>query len=366
MLWVRNSSCEYCTILGDDENVFLVFPEVQKIAAIDPVSGRELEGVPLPPGGIYVYGTNIVFIEETGDNYVLSICDLRDIHDAQRRAVLPTDFAEGKVIPPIPKEPLHDDVRKSSLLQTFQGDRLLSVVTWDKKTLQIYDLQTKKALLPPDNKLLDFVDEKGLVPGRIRCDVELVGDRILVLFTKNTQIQQNSADTFEKNGRMVRRRYQPVHGGGLGLSIDEGVMMLFDTKGKPDPNWTGPGAMYDSEGNRLPESDPEWKPGRPTIIKKIFRLPDVPDCLPIMLFAVGVAEKDIETARDDFFTRIMVVDKRTGDFSFRKELRADVFPPMQPLRVSADLEAQEITFTAVNSPSRMIKLQFADETVPKE
>ncbi|MDR0328210.1 MAG: PQQ-binding-like beta-propeller repeat protein [Planctomycetaceae bacterium] len=365
ILWVRQSSCTQCTILGDDENLFLVFPEIQQVAAIDPANGREIVTAPLPPGGVYSYGTNIVFIEENGYDYALSICDLRNIHDKHRRALLLTDFAEGKATPPIPKETLHDGVRKSSIVQTLQGDRLLSIATWDKKSLQIYDLQTKKALLPPDNKLLDFVDEKGLVQSRMRCDVELVGDRILVLFTKNTQILQNTSNPFEKNGRMVTRRYVQVHGG-LGLPIDEGVMMLFDSEGKPDPNWIGPGAMYDSEGNRLSEPDPDWKPGRPTIIKKIFRLLDVPDRLPVMLFAVGVAEKDIETARDDSFTRIMVVDKRTGGFSFRKELRADVFPALQTFGVNVDLDAQEMTLRAINYPSRMVKLRFAEETMPEE
>ena len=364
MLWVRKVTNDHCTILGDAENLFLVFPDIQQVMAIDPVSGRELARGHLPPGGTYIYGTNIVFIEKRGNDHTLSICDLRDIHDKRRRALMMADSPEGNLTPPLPKETLQEGIKNSSMLQMLRNDRFLSVAAWDTRSLQIYDLQTMKKLLPDENKILDFVSDTSVKPNAMRCDVELMGDRILVLFTKNIQIQQPPPNS-EEDGKRLRRRYQQIPGV-LGLPIDEGVMMLFDSEGHPDPHWTGPGAIYDSEGNRLSESDPDWKPGRPTVIKKVYRLLDVPDRLPVMLFAVGVSERNTGATQDDLCTRIMVVDKRTGDFSFRQELRSDVLPSLQPFRVSADPEAQEITFSTITAPPRTVKLGYTDATVPEE
>jgi len=348
-LWARKISDGNCTLMGDDEHLFLVFPE--KVMAMDPVSGRELTSSPLPSGGAYIYGTNIIFVERRGSDQVLSIGDLRDIHDKRRRALLLEDS--------LPKETLQEGIKNSSMLQMLRNDRFLSVATWETRSLQIYDLQTKKKLLPDGNRVLDFVTDTNVRPANMRCEVELVGDRILVLFTKNTNFQLSPPNA-EEDGRMMRRRFQQP--GVPGLPIDEGVMMLFDSEGNPDPHWTGPGAVFDSEGNRLSEPDPNWKPGRPTVIRKTYRLLDVPDRLPVMLFAVGVSERDVGAAQDDQFVRMMAVDKRTGDFSFRKELRSGVLPPSQPFRVSADPVAQEIIFTTTIAPSRMVRLGFVDGT----
>ena len=359
-LWIRKIPHDHCTLLGDDENLFLVLPDtnVRQIVAIDPAVGREIARVSLPPGGTNIYGTNIIFVQKRGNDYTLSVSDLRDIHDKRRRALLTADLSEGNLIPPIPMVTLQDRVKETSMLQTLKDDRFLSVATWETRSLQIYDMQTKNALLPKDNTLLDFVEETGLTQLRMRCDVELVGDCILVLVTKNTTFQP-APDADQGWGRVVRRTYLQIQGV-LGTSIDEGVMMLFDSEGHPDPGWIGPGPMFNSEGNLMANLDLDWKPGRPTKIKKMYRLLDVPDRLPFMLFAVGVSERDNIMLRSEQLVRIMAVDKRTGEYRFRKEFSSDMLP-WQSFRVSANMEAQEIIFTTTISPHRTIKMIFVPE-----
>ena len=334
-LWVRKVPHERCTILGDEDNLFLVFPEIQHVIALDPASGWELASGPLPPDGMYVYGTNVVFMQQRGNDFTLHICDLRDLHDKRRRALLVADAAEGKLTPPIPSETLHDGVRSTSMMQTFQNDRFLSIATWDTKSLQIYDLQMKKRLLPEGNKLLEFVD--GTVrPQTTRCDVEFVGDHFLVLFTKNTAMQPPRNPIQNEEGKTVSRSYQQVPGVN-GIAVDDGVMMLFD-----------------SEGN------PCWE--KPTKVEKVYRLLDVPDRLPLMVFVVGVADR--EGNENHLETRIMGVDKRTGKERFRHRINgtAPHYVPLQYFRVNVDSEAQEITFTSQNrNPPRVVKLGFAEK-----
>ena len=332
-LWVRKVPYEHCTILGDEENLFLVFPDIQQVIAIDPASGWELASGPLPPGGMYIYGTNIVFMQRRLNDFTLSLCDLRDIHDKRRRALLVTDTAEGKLAPPLPQETLRDGVRDTSMLQVFQNDRFLSVATWDTKSLQIYDLQTKKRLLPDDNKLLEFVEGTVKVQAA-RCDVELVGDHFLVLFTKNMSIPPSRTPIQNEEGKSVNRSYQAIPGVS-GIPIDEGVMMLFD-----------------SEGN------PCWE--KPTKIEKTYRLLDVPDRLPFMLFAILIAEKEANENRLE--TRIMGVDKRTGKERFRERIKGtNPYVPLQYFRIDVDSKAQTLTFTSQNrNPPRVVTLGFAE------
>ena len=335
-LWVRRVPYEHCTILGDEENLFLVFSDIQRVVSIDPASGRELADGPLPIGGMYIYGTNIVFSQIRGNETTLNICDLRDIHDKRKRALLVTDAAEGTLTPPLPWEMLQTGVRNTSMLRTFRNDRFLSIATWETKSLQIYDLQTKSRLLPEDNKLLDFV-EGTVRPQAIRCDVEFVGDHFLVLFTKNTSIQPPRNPIQNEEGKDVSRSYQAVLGV-LGTPIEEGEMMLFD-----------------SEGN------PCWE--KPTTIEKMHRLLEVPDRLPFMLFAIWVADRVGNENHQE--TRIMAVDKRTGKERFRKRIigTSPHYIPLQYFRICVDTESQELTFTSQNrNPPRVVKLGFAEES----
>jgi hypothetical protein len=330
-LWERKIPYENCTILGDDDNLFLVFPDIRHVVAVDPESGRELESGPMPPDAVYVYGTNIVTMQKRGNDDALYLCDLRDIHDKQRRALLTADSPELTLAPPIPRNLLHDKLTTSSMVQPFRNDRFLTVATWSTKSLQIYDLQTKKKLFPENNTLLDFVSEDNVKT--TRCDVEFIGDRILVLFTKDTNYRQpteNEPDPENKN-RMLRLSYTSLPSA-VGSAIGEGQMMLFDSEGKSC-----------------------WL--EPTKIENSFRLADVSDRLPVMLFAVQCVEYDIAENKRYSTTRIIALDKRTGETRLRKRFYHSEIP-LQTFRVNANLETQEIMFTTINVPPRTIRAFF--------
>ena len=340
-LWVRRTPHDNCSILGDEENLFLVFPDVRQVVAVDPVSGRELADGPLPPGGTYVYGTNVVFVQGQGNDYTLGISDLRDIHNKRQRALQIADAPEGKLGSGIPVNTLHDKVRNTSMLQTMQNDRFLSVAAWETKSLQIYDLQTKKKLLPEENKILEFVPEEKS-PNRTRCDVELMGDRLLVLFTKDSQLP-NTPVPHEEAGLSFRRRFQMIPGV-LGHTIGEGTMMLFDSEGRPC-----------------------WQ--KPVIIEKFVRLQDIPNRLPVMLFAVAINDQPVTGGKQYRSVVIRGIDKRSGEIRFSKmftensdEGNNENNIRLQPFRVSTDPAAREIIFTnSTISPPRWVKAVFTDD-----
>ena len=327
-LWVRKIPHDNCSILGDDENLFLVFPDAGRVVAIDPASGRELINERIPRGGVFVYGTNIVFLEGSGSEFTLLICDLRDIHDTRRRALLMADSPRGNM----PMELLHSRVRSLSMLQTFRNDRFLSVATWETQSLQVYDLLTRESLLPEDNKMLEFVSPENR--RTTRCDVQFVGDRILVLFTKEMHLRNTPDPQSDEEGRRVFRQFRQINNVSS-VPVDEGVMMLFD-----------------SEGN------PQWS--EPVQIEKMCRLLDVPDSLPVMLFAVATDDREQGANQHRISTRIMGVDKRSGETLFRGRVASEHIP-LQPFRVSVDEAAQEIIFTNPQSPQRVVKAIFREE-----
>jgi len=332
-LWVRKISHENCSILGDNENLFLVFPDVRQVIAVDPASGRELESGPLPDGtAYYTYGTNIVFASRLGttDDYSLHICDLRVLYDRRSRAL--------RVDNSLPSEMLHNRLtRNMTLVQMLQGDRFLSIANWGTKSLQIHDLLTKKKLLPEGNTVLRFVSEGNM--GTMRCDVEFVGDRILVLFTKDSNMRPAQAPA-RQTGEPSRHITYTQISNVPGMSIGAGEMMLFDSAG--NPCWA-----------------------EATKIEMTTRLWDIPDHLPVVLFAVSVTTRETRgsTATNSYATTIMGVDKRSGELRFRRELppRGDR-PFLQSFRVIADPLAQEIMFVTPNAfPPEVVKAVFTDE-----
>jgi hypothetical protein len=338
-LWMRKTPYDSCTILGDEENLFTVFPRVQQVVALDPSSGRELASSALPSGGACIYGTNIVFIQATGNenNYTLVISDLRDIYDKRRRALMVVDSADGNLTPQIPTAVLCDKLNNASMLQWLRDDRFLSFAVWATKSLQVYDLQTKKKLLPEDNKLLDFVPDVNVK--LMMCEVELIGDRILVLFTKDSQFR-NTNDPSGDDDKAFRFIYRQIQGS-MGSPIGEGWIMLFDSAGKPC-----------------------WS--EPTKIENMYRVLEVPHRLPVLLFAIGRTKTDVQLNSLNQSTLIMAVDKRSGEFRFRKDFALNQIP-LQSFRVSADLETQEIIFTTVyTQPIRMVKAFFPAESAVKE
>jgi len=240
------------------------------------------------------------------------------------------------VIAQIPSGMLYEKLNRSTaMIQMLHGDRFLSIADWRTKSLQIFDLRTKSRLLPDGNTVLQFVSEGNL--GTMRCDVEFVEDRFLVLFTKNITIK-NLQEPIVENANTVRRGYSQVPDV-QGHPIDEGEMMLFDSAGKPC-----------------------WE--NPVKVEKIYRLQEMPDCLPVMLFAVYVNERYGTTTL--YSTRIMGVDKRSGEFRFRKFFTQENID-LRSFRVNADPLMQEIIFTTQNStPPRVVKATFTGKPVVKE
>ena|GEM_PF-2500352 len=333
--WQRKILYDNCTLLGDDNSLFLTFPDNRLVIAIDPASGRELQSGSLPEGGAFLYGTNIAFLQRRGNEFTLLIGDLRDLHDTRRRALLMSDAPAGSMmIAPIPTGTLYSKVRHSTKIQTFRNDRFLSIADWDTKTLQVYDLLMKKNLFPEDNKILEFVPPENI--RRTRCDVEIIGDQFLVLFTKETQLRNTQEPQPDEEGVPVRRTYQQINGV-AGMPIDDGVMMLFDSEGKPC-----------------------WH--APVPIEKWCRLLDVPGHLPVILFAIGYTDTVVAPPHTRFSgTMLKGVDKRSGEILFRTRLQADEIS-MQPFRVSVDTAAQEIIYTNSNVvPPRTVKAVFVEE-----
>ena len=342
-LWVRKAPGEHCSLLGDADNLFLVFFDVRQVMAVDPASGRELSTGRLPTNGTYIFGTNIVCVKRQGNEFALHLCDLRDmhpqdIHKQRRLALSVRDAPEGQT-PEIPSTFLHTRLNNTSRIQTFHGGRFLSVATWGTKSLQIYDLLTKEKLLPEENTLLQFVPE-GQVGSSMRCDIEFVEDRFLVVFTKDIDVTKNSPETVEDNGKLYRRAYNPVQGASTG--IGEGAMMLFDSAG--NPCWA-----------------------QPVEIKNWCRLVDVPDRLPVMLFAATYSDRELvdgaPAGPNISRTAIMGIDKRSGEQRFRsRATTASATPSLQPFRVSADPQAQTITLmTLEGRPLRVVQATFTDE-----
>jgi len=225
--------------------------------------------------------------------------------------------------------------RNETFVQMLHGDRFLSVANWGTKSLQIHDLHTRTTLLPEENAMLRFVSEGDT--GTMRCDIEFVGDRILVLFTKDLHIRPS--EPIQELGIPFRQTTYSQVMNVPSISVGAGEMMLFDSAG--NPRWT-----------------------QPTQIERIHRLWDIPDRLPVMLFAVSVITRE---SRDSLpvilhATRFMAVDKRSGEFRFRKEFGPSDRALMQMFRVTANPAAQEITFAVPNAfPPEMVRARFVGE-----
>ena len=329
-LWVRRVAHEKCSIIGDDENLFLVFPDAKRVIAVDPASGKELADGPLPGGTtFFVYGRNIVFAQRIGtsDKYSLYVCDLRDIHDKRRRALLNS----------LPSQILFDQLpRGVTLVQMLHGDRFLSVAHWGTRSLQIYDVQTKQKLLPEENTVLKFVSEG--TTGTMRCDVEFVEDRILVLLTKDISMRPTQ-DPLQGTDVISRQLFYSPVTGVPGMSIGKGEMMLFDTSG--NPCWS-----------------------EPTNIETTCRLWDIPDRLPVTLFAVSVQTRESRNAanKNFFVTKILGVDKRTGEVRINEGTPENERQSLQMFRITADPVEEEITFATIHPPE-MIRMRFTDTKI---
>jgi len=186
--------------------------------------------------------------------------------------------------------------------------------------------------------VLRFVSEENM--GETwRCDVEFIDDHILVLFVKDIHIRQTSDPVEQQRSGVPFRRFTYEQITNIpSFPIGAGEMMLFDTAG--NPCWS-----------------------EPTKIDRTHRLWDVPGRLPVMLFAVSVQTRvSVNSATTNTYsTELIGIDKRSGESRFRKKSDEFSRPLLHMFRVTADLVAQEITFSTPGFPQTIVKARFLDE-----
>jgi outer membrane protein assembly factor BamB/tetratricopeptide (TPR) repeat protein len=346
-LWTRKIYSSSCSILGDREHLFLIFPNNQQAIALDPLDGQELASGTIPHGGIFTFETNIVFLKyvepppgsNPSDGFQLYLSDLRELFQKRRRALIFTNDTESGTIPSIPTYLICGGLSRESMVRSIHFGRFLALVSWTSKTLRIYDLQRKR-------DIFGVAGEWGTRTGaaisnlklreasrRHDCDfdVEFLGDRFLVYFTESGEVNLRPSD--EKEGGVVfKRRRSPV----INIQscpVGTGSMMLYDIDGKPC--W----------------SQPVW-------IDDWYRLLRVPPNLPVTLFAVMFNE-DAAGQPTISSTALLGIDKRTGTTRFRALIPPLQRPLLQGFRVAADSTKQEVSFLA---PGRTVTAKFTNQT----
>ncbi|MDR0705661.1 MAG: PQQ-binding-like beta-propeller repeat protein [Planctomycetaceae bacterium] len=346
-LWTRKIFSSSCSILGDREHLFLIFPDIQQAIAVDPLDGRELASGTIPHGGIFTFETNIVFLKyvapppgsNPADGFQLYLSDLRELFQKRRRALILTNDTESGTIPTIPTYLICGGLSRESMIRSIHFGRLLAFVSWTSKTLRIYDLQTKRDIL---GTVGDWGTRTGTVlhdlklrePSRRHdCDfdVELLGDQFLVHFTESGEVNLRSSDEME-NGIAFKRRRSPVSNV-QSRPVGTGSMMLYDIDGKPC--WSQPARIDD------------W-----------YRLLRVPPDIPVTLFAVMFNE-DAVGQPSISSTALLGIDKRTGKTRFRALIPPMQRPLLQGFRITADSDKQEVSFL---SPGRTVTAKFINQT----
>ncbi|MDR2116119.1 MAG: PQQ-binding-like beta-propeller repeat protein [Planctomycetaceae bacterium] len=352
-LWTRKIFSASCSILGDRENLFLIFPEIQQVIAIDPLVGQELVSGTIPHGGILAFETNLVFLKyvsqppgtNPSNGFQLYLSDLRELFQKRRRALIFTDDTKTGVIPSIPTYPIGNTLSHESMIRLTHFGRFLGIVSWESKTLRIYDLQTKRDILGLANDfgirtgaILPEMKFRGQTPIRAQArrhdcdfDIELLGDRFLVYFVESGEVDLRPSDEVE-DGVLFKRRRSPVvniHARPIG----SGFMMLYDIDGKQC--W--------SQAARIDD----W-----------YRLLRVPSNAPVALFAV-MFNDEVSGQPTISSTALLGIDKRTGKTRFRVLIPPLQRPLLQGFRITVNSDDQKISFLA---PGRTVIAKFTPQT----
>ncbi|MDR0522173.1 MAG: hypothetical protein LBH00_10020 [Planctomycetaceae bacterium] len=365
-LWIRKNPHDLCSVFGDQDNLFLVFPETLQAVALDPSSGTRLAGGTIPPGCFYAYGTNLLFLKNEAQSAAGSVSihrgDLRDLYDKRRLALVVTDSPQGGIAS-LPVKVIQSGLDPSSIVQMLNDDQYMAVLNWGKKSLQIFNLGTLEPLLTNAISLpLDvngvnndgnpqarraaiianaqMIQYSGQVP-QMPVDVELVDDKVLVSIVKSQNLLFRQEEIKNAGGAKFLRQIQPIHGI-PSAPVGEGTMMLYDKNGKTC-----------------------WE--KPAEIKNWFRLLNIPDNLPIQIFVVSVNDREATTNRSHMMFGLMGVDKRTGNIRFKKLVPPNVPNDsgylLQDFRVAANPHKQEILFMTARG-KRIIRAVFTDDAVP--
>lgn len=346
-VWTRQLPSDRCSIVGDREHLFLVFPGLSKVQALNPASGQILCQGRLPLMSPFLsYETNLVFIKQNSGEkrpFELVVGDLRDILDAGRPTDVPSNATTGPS--DMATYTIQNELAGHSLVRPVFDGQALAIFCVDTKRLRIYDLKTKQDLLGTtdangrqgiDLSRLLLPDEK-LRSHECDVDVELFDGKYLVYLTKRRNVDMSQKNLIE-NGTPFRRHLGvianiPCRG------VGAGALMLYEPDGKES-----------------------WK--KPTQIKDWFRLLNTPSQCPIVLYGLAVTDQEKESVVH-YMTGLQAIDKKTGEKRFEK-----LIPPLpgqgqtalQGFRVLVEPEKREIFFSTQN---RMVVAKFLDQAPTK-
>lgn len=348
-IWTRDLDSTPCSIQGGRNHLFLVFPETLRALALDPASGKELAEGTIPPNGVFAFGTNLVFIEQESslsggrkNTYKLSVADLRDLFLQPRQKPetgVNEETSSKTPEPTIPTYSIREGLLNTSLVRPVLSERFLATVSWETKTLQLYDPYAKRdvfglegdwgrrsgAKLPdPENKELRWHD--------CDFDVELFGDKLLVHFTEKRGVDSSQKNVVE-DGVPLQRSCNVVTNVAC-RGIGAGSLML-----------------YDFEGN------PCWK--EPARVKDWFRLLNVSDRSPIVLYAVAFSDRE-RSGTTHFSTGLLGIDKNTGEKRFEKLIPPLKTQLLQGFRVQIDPKRHEIDFLG---QAYSVRARFTNDAV---
>lgn len=351
-IWARDLDSTPCSILGDRNHLFLVFPETLRALALDPASGKELAEGTIPPNGVFAFESNIVFIEQESslsggrkNTYKLSVADLRDLFlKPSRKPENESDETSSKTPEPtIPTYSIREGLLNTSLVRPVLSERFLASVSWETKTLQIYDPYAKRDVFGPEGdwgrrlgaKLPD-PENKELRWHDCDFDVELFGDKLLVHFVEKRGVDSSQQNIVEDGISLQRSRN--VVNNVASRGVGAGSLMLYDFGGNPC-----------------------WK--EPARVKDWFRLLNVSERSPVALYTVALHDRERNGATH-FSTGLLGIDKKTGEKRFEKmipPLKNQPQTVLQGFRLQVDPKRHEIDFLGQGRPVRAL---FTNENDP--
>ncbi|MDR0869381.1 MAG: PQQ-binding-like beta-propeller repeat protein [Planctomycetaceae bacterium] len=341
--WTREMVSPFCSLLGDRNRLFLVFPDIAKAAAVEPASGNELTSGTIPTGGIFTYGTNIVFVKQVqqvpGAEQVfpqqLHVCDLKDLFEKRRRALMIADNPEQGETPTLPSVPVCADLSYDTLTLIRQIDgRYIASASWKTKTVQMFDLKEKKNVWKDSGAVLPALSAKR-PQWDSDFDIEVLGNQFLLTLVERGQMNQKIEEV-DEDGVKIKRRRNVVNGVPCRQASDA-MMMLYSIDGKTF-----------------------WK--EPAKIENWYRLLCMPEKSPVALFAVMFYDEDPQRVQVQS-TALLAVDKYSGKVRFRK-----IIPILrggnnqqfllQGFKVEIDPAVKKLSFVA---PQRTVNAVFTEQ-----
>ena len=335
MMWCRELTHQTCSLLGEGENLFIYYPNSHTAVALSPETGHILTSGKVPSPVFWAYGTHLIFMKDEWKQnrrrFQINTADLRDLFS-------PQTSADGTSLP---VRCIWSDVSDNSQIRPVLDGQVLALLSWDKKTLHMFDMLNQR-------ELLGLLDNNGRRTGAelplskfktveswdCDLDVKLVNGKYLVMFTdkRNVDTQQKQMD---EDGVKFRRNINVVQNTPSRM-VGSATLMLFEPDGKRC-----------------------WQ--KPVPIDDWFMLQNVPEGSPLLLFAYSITDHVINNKPQEppyYSTGIMGIDKTTGEMSFRKLIPSKQGSDntiLRSLRVSLSPDKKEISFIA---PNRTVSAVF--------